>query len=105
MGVVYVPVARVGELAPGQMKPADLGGRPVLVANVDGQHYVFVRQCPHEGADLADGELDGHKIRCENHSYCYDLKTGECVVPRGGPQLTVLPVEQRGEEVCVRLEW
>jgi nitrite reductase/ring-hydroxylating ferredoxin subunit len=51
------------------------------------------------------GALDGVKIRCANHGYCFDLITGECELPKGGPQLTILPVEVRGEEICIRLEW
>lgn len=105
MGVSYVPVAHTSEVGPGEMRPADLGGRRVVVANVDGEYYVFTRACPHEDADLAAGELSGTWIRCDDHSYTYDLKTGECVLPKGGPQLTVLPVEIQGDQVCVRLEW
>jgi len=105
MGISYIPVARVGEVAAGAMKEVDLGGRQVLVANVEGKYFAFSRQCPHEDADLKTGTLDGAKVRCNNHNYCFDLKTGECVMPRGGPSLTVLPAEERGEEVCIRLEW
>jgi len=105
MGVSYVAVARVGELSAGAMKEVDLGGRPVLLANVDGKYFAFSRQCPHEEADLKTGTLDGTKVRCNNHNYCFDLHTGECVMPHGGPPLTVLPVEPRGDEICIRLEW
>jgi nitrite reductase/ring-hydroxylating ferredoxin subunit len=105
MGISYIPVARVGEVAAGAMKEVDLGGRQVLVANVEGKYFAFSRQCPHEDADLKTGTLDGTKVRCNNHNYCFDLKTGECVMPQGGPPLTVLPAEERGEEVCIRLEW
>jgi nitrite reductase/ring-hydroxylating ferredoxin subunit len=105
MGVTYIPVARVGELATGGMKEIDLGGRQVLLAFVEGKYFAFSRQCPHEEADLKTGTLEGGKVRCTNHNYCFDLRTGECVLPRGGPPLTVLPAEERGEEVCIRLEW
>lgn len=105
MGVSYVPVAKVGELTPGAMKAVDLGGRRVLLAYVDGRYFAFSRDCPHEGADLKSGELKGMQVRCDNHSYCFDLQSGECVVPQGGPPLTVLPAEERGEEICIRLEW
>jgi nitrite reductase/ring-hydroxylating ferredoxin subunit len=44
-------------------------------------------------------------IRCNNHSYCYDLKSGECTLPKGAAPLTVLPAEERGEDICIRLEW
>lgn len=105
MGVTYIPVAKVGELAPGAMKPVDMGGRQVLLANVDGQYFVFPRECPHESADLMEGELEGARIRCDNHSYWFDLRSGECVLPKGGPTMTVLPVEQQGDDICVKLEW
>jgi nitrite reductase/ring-hydroxylating ferredoxin subunit len=107
MGVTYIPVARVGELTAGALKEVDLGGRQVLLTLVEGKYFAFSRQCPHEDADLktAGQLLDGAKIRCTNHSYCYDLQSGECTLPKGAAPLTVLPAEERGEEVCIRLEW
>jgi len=107
MGLTYIPVARAGELRSGSIKEVDLGGRPVLVAFVDGRYFAFTKECPHEGADLKAGGqlLGGSKIRCNNHGYCFDLQSGACVLPQGGPLLTVLPVEEQGEEICIRLEW
>jgi nitrite reductase/ring-hydroxylating ferredoxin subunit len=107
VGVSYIPVGRIGELSPGTIKEIELGGRQVLLALVEGKHVVFSRTCPHEAADLktAGQLLQGGLLRCSNHSYCYDLSSGECILPKGGPPLTVLPVEQRGDEICVRLEW
>jgi len=107
MGVSYVPVARVGELTPGAMKEVDLGGRQVILTFVEGRYFVFARHCPHEEADLKEAGqlLDGAKLRCNNHSYCFDLQSGQCTLPKGGPPLTVLPAEERGEDVCIKLEW
>ena len=107
MGVSYIPVARAGELSAGVIKEVDLGGRAVLVTLVEGRYFAFTKDCPHEGADLnAGGQLlAGAKIRCNNHGYCFDLQSGACLVPQGGAPLTVLPVEERGEEVCIKLEW
>jgi nitrite reductase/ring-hydroxylating ferredoxin subunit len=105
MGVSYIPVARAGELAAGQMKEIDLGGRQVLLAFAEGKYFAFARQCPHEDADLKNGVIEGAKVRCANHNYCFDLNSGACVLPQGGPPLTVLPTEARGEEISIRLEW
>jgi nitrite reductase/ring-hydroxylating ferredoxin subunit len=107
MGVSYIAVARAGELSPGAMKEVDLGGRAVLVTMIEGCYFAFTKECPHEGADLSAGGqlLAGAKIRCNNHSYCFDLRSGACLVPQGGAPLTVLPVEERGDEVCIKLEW
>ncbi|HWP58079.1 MAG TPA: Rieske 2Fe-2S domain-containing protein [Candidatus Acidoferrales bacterium] len=105
MGLTYVPVARVGEVAAGTMKPIEMGGRELLLANVDGSYFAFARECPHEAADLEFGELSDHQICCASHGYRFDLATGECTLPKGGPRLTTLPVEVRGEEICVKIEW
>lgn len=105
MGVTYIPIARVGEIADGEMKAADLSGRSVVLANVGGEYRLFARECPHEGADLLEGDLIKASVRCDNHSYTYDLETGQCLVPEGGPPLAVFPIEQRGGEICVKLEW
>jgi 3-phenylpropionate/trans-cinnamate dioxygenase ferredoxin component len=105
MGVSYIPVARAGALSAGAMKEIDLGGRQVLLAFVEGKYFAFSRQCPHEEADLKTGALEGARVRCVNHSYCFDLQTGECLMPQGGPPLTVLPTEERGDDICIRLEW
>ena len=105
MGVAYSPVARVGELGAGERKCVDLGGRRVIIANLDGEYFVFGAECPHESAELELADINGTELRCDGHSYRFDLRSGECVMPPGGPPLAVLPVEQRDDEICVRLEW
>ncbi len=105
MGVAYIPVARVGEIAPGSRKCVDLGGRRVLVANLAGEYFAFAAECPHEGAELELADITGTELCCDGHSYRFDLRTGECVMPPGGPPLAVLPVEQRDDEICIKLEW
>lgn len=105
MGVTYIPVAHSGELQPGERKAVDLNGRPMVLARIDGDYFAFSRQCPHEHADLINGPIVAGKVRCNNHGYCFDLQTGDCVLPEGESGLTVLPVEERDGEVCVRIDW
>jgi N-acyl-D-aspartate/D-glutamate deacylase len=82
------------------------GGREILVTMADGELFAFARQCPHEATNLDTAEvMEGLKLRCEGHNYCFDLRTGECVTPAGGPALAVLPLEEHEGKVCVRLEW
>ena len=105
MGVALVPVARTDEVAEGGMTPADMGGRQVLLTRVDGQFYAFARECPHQATDLTEGEIVGKRVRCEAHNYWFELESGTCVMPAGGPPLAVLPVEQQGDQLFIRLEW
>jgi len=102
----FIPVALLGEIAQGAMKPADVSGRAVLVAHVGDEHFVFVRQCPHADADLAEGELVGGLVICNNHGYRFDVATGNCALPGAEcPGLTVLPVVERDGAVCVKISW
>ena len=107
MGVAFIPVAAPGELQEGDVKPVDLGGREILVAVVDGERYAFARQCPHEATDLLGNceIMAGGQLRCDGHSYCYDLRSGQCLAPPGGPALGVLPLEEHDGQLCVKLEW
>lgn len=105
MGVTYIAVARLGAVPPGGMLPVEVGGRRLLLAELAGKYFIFARECPHEAADLNTGALSEGQIRCANHGFAFDLASGACVVPPGGPPLTTLAVEVRGEEICVRLEW
>jgi nitrite reductase/ring-hydroxylating ferredoxin subunit len=105
MGVAYIPVAKVGELGVGDRKCVDMGGRRVIVANHEGELFAFGAECPHENAELELMDIEGTVLRCDGHSYKFDLRTGDCVMPADGPALAVLPVEQRDDEICIRLEW
>ncbi len=105
MGVTFIPVAQPGEIQEGQLKPVDLGGREILVTMSDGELFAFARQCPHEATNLDTSEVTGDQIRCEGHSYCFDLHTGQCLMPPGGPALAVLPLEEHEGQLCVKLEW
>lgn len=106
MGVSYIPVAKVGEIAPGAWRRVDMGGRNVIVRNVDGSYLAHAAECPHEAADLGDdGDVTGTALRCNGHNYEYDLQSGTCIAPADGPALAVLPVDEHDGEVCIRLEW
>ena len=102
---VFIPVARVGEIPEGALKPAELSGRRVVVANAGGRHFVFVRNCPHAQADLAEGEIRDGQVICNNHGFRFDLESGKCKLPDDGPDLTVLPVVEREGAVCVKISW
>jgi nitrite reductase/ring-hydroxylating ferredoxin subunit len=102
---IYLPVVAAGDVEEGDSVVAELSGRPLAVARSDDRFWVFGRECPHEGVDLADGGVvDAGTVTCPNHAYVFDLATGECVVPGGCPPLTVLEADVRDGTVCVKLD-
>ena len=72
----FVRAADAGNLRPGAMTCVELGGRRILVANVDGVFYATDDTCTHEDASLSSGFLDGGLVKCPLHGSRFDLRTG-----------------------------
>ena len=96
-------VGRASDLAPGQMRVVDAGGRDVLLCNVDGQLSALHPKCTHYGAPLAEGELNGFRLVCPWHHACFDARTGRHVEAPGCDALVSYPVSVRDGEVLVEL--
>ena len=58
----FVPVAKVDELPPGYIKPLELNGVKIALANSDGTFYAVQDVCTHEAELLSGGELEGGSI-------------------------------------------
>lgn len=67
-------------------------GRSVVLFNVEGVIHAIDNSCPHNGASLANGRLDGHVLQCPAHGLRFDIRSG-CSVGAKGLCLTKLPVE------------
>jgi 3-phenylpropionate/trans-cinnamate dioxygenase ferredoxin subunit len=75
----YVRVADKAELPSNKMIIVVVGGKEVLLANVDGSYYAIANKCTHAGGSLVKGSLDGSIVTCSRHGSQFDLKTGKAV--------------------------
>ena len=73
----FVIVAKVGDLAPGEMMYVEVGDEPVVLINLDGDFYALSDICTHEEASLSDGEIVGDEIECPLHGGAFDIRTGQ----------------------------
>lgn len=96
-------VTRANELPPGQRKLVFVDGRSIVLFNVGGQLHAIDNSCPHNGASLASGRLDGTMLQCPAHGLRFDLATG-CMPGAGGLCLNTFPVRVVGEDVVLVLE-
>ena len=87
-----VVVGVAGELAPGQRKLAFIDGRSIVLFNIDGTLHAIENSCPHSGASLASGQLEGCLLRCPAHGLRFDVRTG-CMPGAGGLSVTTFAVE------------
>lgn len=76
MDADWIPVAKENELAPGQMKRVQAGGKRLLVCNADDELYVIDEMCSHEDYSLYLGCIQNGRIKCSLHGSYFDLKTG-----------------------------
>ncbi|HEX7931750.1 MAG TPA: Rieske 2Fe-2S domain-containing protein [Paraburkholderia sp.] len=98
-----IVVSVADELKSGQRKLAFIDGRSIVLFNIDGTIHAIDNACPHHGASLASGLLDGCVLRCPAHGLCFDLRTG-CMPGTGGLSLTTFPVRIVDGKLLVSLE-
>src|ERR1700685_1475519 len=97
----FTAVARVDELAPGEMKFVAIERERIVLANVGGSFYALRDVCGHRNAPLSRGRLDGHVIECPLHFAQFDVRTGKLI---DGPVSADIPVyEVRVEDGAVYL--
>ena len=91
----FVRVADKAELPANQMMIVVVGGKDVLLANVDGSYYAIANKCTHLGGSLAKGVLEGSIVTCPRHGSRFDVKTGKNV---GGAKIGFIKMNVRDEE-------
>ena len=84
----FVAVAKVGDLAPGEIKWSVVEGERVVLANIEGAYCALRDVCGHKNAPLSRGRLLGHLIECPLHFAQFDARTGKLV---SGPVSTDVP--------------
>ena len=91
VSATYYPVAKVGDINPGEMRYVEVGPDeiPVCLINLDGDFYALNDCCTHEDASLSDGEIIGDEIECPLHGGAFEIRTG---APAAFP--VVVPVEK-----------
>ncbi len=77
--ITFVKVASVSELEPDGLKAVNVNGKPILLANLDGNFYAIGNICTHMGCPLSKGTIKGENIECECHGSTFALKTGKVV--------------------------
>ena len=73
----FVQVAKVGDVAPGTVATVAVGDTTVALANVGGTFCAVADECPHAGASLGQGTLDGWTLACPRHGATFDVRSGE----------------------------
>src|SRR5271166_5683400 len=89
----FLRVANLSELKSAGPFALSANGVDVVLARTGRGWRAFGGRCPHQGALLGEGELDGDALVCRNHRWRFALDSGQRV---GGPEcLPSCPVAER----------
>jgi nitrite reductase/ring-hydroxylating ferredoxin subunit len=72
-------IMKTDEMKDGEMKHCRVGGKDLAICRVAGRFYAIDAICPHHGAILAQGQLEGTTVVCPWHSWDFDVTTGKGV--------------------------
>ena len=102
--MAFVKAVSVSEVPPGQAKQAKVGGKTLAIFNVAGRFYAIDDTCPHRGASLCEGELQGHGVVCPWHAAAFDVTTGAHLSPPARSDVAGYKVQVVGEDVQVEVD-
>jgi nitrite reductase/ring-hydroxylating ferredoxin subunit len=97
------PVAPLSSLPPGTGKAFTVAGRQLALFNSGGRLFAIDNICPHEGAPLAEGSLEGTIVTCPWHAAEFDLTSGKVLCPPAVEDVQSYPVFVNGETIEVEL--
>jgi nitrite reductase/ring-hydroxylating ferredoxin subunit len=98
-----VEICGADQLWDGEMECFRAGDTAILLLKINGQFHAYQGHCPHQGAALAEGELDGGLITCAAHRWQFNATNGLGVNPRSA-RLKCFPVHVVERTVWIEVE-
>jgi nitrite reductase/ring-hydroxylating ferredoxin subunit len=99
----WVVIAKVGDVAPSDVRRCEVKDRCIALFNLQGQLYATDDICSHAHAHLSDGYVDGDTVECPLHQGLFHIPTGRAMTPPVTENLATYPVRIEGEDVLVDL--
>lgn len=78
-----VEVGPVTSIPPGRSLCVKANGDVIAVFNCDGTFYAISDMCPHAGAPLSQGIVDGSQVTCAWHGWTFEMDAAKCPRPDG----------------------
>jgi nitrite reductase (NADH) small subunit len=76
---VWQDLGAADELTAGAVRPQMKNGVRLVVGRSDTGFFALDGICPHAGAILGEGTLDGDLLLCPVHAFGFETTTGHCV--------------------------
>ena len=96
-------VAQQNELQDGELKAVKAGDTDLLLVRTGSHIAAFQANCPHKGAPLVKGILNGSRLMCPWHHACFSAQTGDLLEPPSLDALAHFEVMHEGDALFVTL--
>ncbi len=98
----FIPVAKISDIPHESGLLVEMQKRDIALFQLEGTVYATSDVCPHQGASLSTGTLNGEKIVCPWHQWCFNVKDGSSPL---NPRLKIktYEVKQEGDQVSILL--
>ena len=99
---VFETIARVGEIPEGEGRSFVASGRVIGLFLIDGEYHAINDLCPHMGASLSAGYLEGDAVYCPWHAWRFCVRDGTWL---DNPKVRTdcYPVRIEGDQIQVEL--
>jgi nitrite reductase/ring-hydroxylating ferredoxin subunit len=98
-----IEICSADQLWDGEMECFRAGDTTILLLKINGQFHAYQAHCPHQGASLAEGELDGGLLTCTAHKWQFDARNGQGVNPKSA-RLKCFPVRVVERKVLIEMD-
>jgi nitrite reductase/ring-hydroxylating ferredoxin subunit len=99
--MVFVKAAVMKDLRQGNAVGVEVGGKEIVIVNVDGKYFAIGDRCTHMSCRLSQGSLKGHYITCPCHVSVFDVETGNVVKGPAKKSEQVFHVKAEGDQILV----
>ena len=94
------PLMNVDDVPEGEGKRVRIDDTYIALFKVDGKVYAINALCPHAGALLDMGWMEGHTVHCPMHGWDFDVRTG--VSATFGERVACYDIEVREGTIYLR---
>ena len=100
----FQAICKVGDVPAGEGRMFAINGLVIGLFHVKGEYFAIDNHCPHAGASLAHGMLEGDIICCRIHHWRFCVRDGK-YLDEDKPQFDVrtFPVRVVGNDVMVEI--
>jgi nitrite reductase/ring-hydroxylating ferredoxin subunit len=74
--MAWIKLLETDALGEGERQVAEVEGQKILLLKHNNKLYALQHNCPHMGASLKRGKLEGNSIVCPLHRSVFDLESG-----------------------------